>query len=225
MERCDERVQRRTKARSCERTTGTAGFEQGTEAGCGQGAHNLAGIERSYYQDGRAVAPKANANGIAEGTTDGRGQINRVEENQGEITPVGARLDGWQDGWKKHGSPRPNARRLLFYLNDYIYFFKLQRLFSLTESFEGFDSKILEFKQVHHMSGTLGRIRQHSATLLVGNKNGICGVAIGKSMDSRAAIKSAKNRAAKRLFYIKRYDEHTGKTGEIYQVFGKLYVK
>ncbi|GFT66747.1 hypothetical protein NPIL_395291, partial [Nephila pilipes] len=42
-------------------------------------------------------------------------------------------------------------------------------------TFEGFDSRVLEFKPVMHMSGSRGRVRQLSALVVVGNKKGLAG--------------------------------------------------
>ncbi|XP_055935107.1 28S ribosomal protein S5, mitochondrial-like [Argiope bruennichi] len=70
------------------------------------------------------------------------------------------------------------------------------------ETFEGFDSRVLEFKPVMHMSGTRGRIRRLSAMVVVGNKRGLAGFALSTSVNGGTAAKAAKNRAAKVLRYI-----------------------
>lgn len=45
----------------------------------------------------------------------------------------------------------------------------------LTDKFEGFDTRVLEFKLVTNMTGTLGRKMRFSAFVVVGNKNGLAG--------------------------------------------------
>lgn len=76
-------------------------------------------------------------------------------------------------------------------------------------TFEGFDSKVLEFKLVTNMTGTLGRKMSFSALVVVGNRNGLAGLGLGKSQSGRAAIRIAKNRAAQRLRFIPRFNNHT----------------
>lgn len=76
-------------------------------------------------------------------------------------------------------------------------------------TFEGFDSRVLEFKLVTNMTGTLGRKMSFSALVVTGNKNGLAGLGLGKAQSGRAAIRVAKNRAAQRLRYIPLYNNHT----------------
>jgi small subunit ribosomal protein S5 len=75
--------------------------------------------------------------------------------------------------------------------------------------FEGFDTKVLEFKTVFCMKSNSGRYRRISVVAVTGNKNGLAGFALGKAADSRAALKRAKNRAGQKLMYIERYNNHT----------------
>ncbi|XP_043272938.1 28S ribosomal protein S5, mitochondrial [Venturia canescens] len=77
------------------------------------------------------------------------------------------------------------------------------------DTFEGFDSKILEFKTVAHMDGILGKQRSISVFAVTGNGNGLTGFALAKAPDGKLAMKKAKNRAAQKLMYIERYNNHT----------------
>lgn len=60
------------------------------------------------------------------------------------------------------------------------------------------------------MKGNLGRTRRTSAFVVTGNGNGLAGFAIGKAQMGMTALKKAKNRAAQKLMYVERYNEHTG---------------
>lgn len=75
--------------------------------------------------------------------------------------------------------------------------------------FTGFDTRVLEMKQVFCMKGNLGRSRRQSAYVVVGNKNGLGGFAMGKSVDGRVAMRKAKNRAAQKLMHVPICDGHT----------------
>lgn len=61
------------------------------------------------------------------------------------------------------------------------------------------------------MKGNLGRTRKISCLVVTGNKNGLAGFALAKSMETKAVIRKAKNRAGQKLIHIKRYKDHTGK--------------
>lgn len=61
------------------------------------------------------------------------------------------------------------------------------------------------------MKGTLGRTRRVSCLVITGNKNGLAGFALAKSVETKAAIRKAKNRAGQKLVHVKRYKDHTGK--------------
>jgi len=76
-------------------------------------------------------------------------------------------------------------------------------------TFEGFDSRVLEFRLVSNMTGTLGRKMSFAALVVTGNKNGLAGFGLGKSQSGKTAIRVAKNRAAQRLVYIPRFSDHT----------------
>ncbi|KAK7104937.1 small ribosomal subunit protein uS5m-like [Littorina saxatilis] len=75
--------------------------------------------------------------------------------------------------------------------------------------FEGFDSRVLEFKLVTNMTGNLGRKQRFSSFVVTGNKNGLAGFALAKAPNAKASLRKAKNMAAQRLRYIERYDNHT----------------
>ncbi|XP_035221912.1 28S ribosomal protein S5, mitochondrial-like [Stegodyphus dumicola] len=70
------------------------------------------------------------------------------------------------------------------------------------ETFEGFDSRVLEFKTVMHMSGQRGRVRNFSAFVVVGNKKGLAGYGLARSVNASTAANAAKNKAAHVLRYI-----------------------
>lgn len=94
-----------------------------------------------------------------------------------------------------------------------------------TDTFEGFDTKILEMKNVTHMDGNYGRKKRYSVVAFTGNKNGLAGFAAAKNPDGRAAIKRAKNRAGQKLLFIERYNDHTV-LHDFFCAFGqtKIYV-
>ena len=93
-------------------------------------------------------------------------------------------------------------------------------LFSFsTETFDGFDTKILEHKTVDHMTGNLGRKRSYSTFVITGNKEGLCGIALGRSPEARAALRLAKNRAGMKLMEIPRYNDHTGSANSVILFF------
>ncbi|XP_015597786.1 28S ribosomal protein S5, mitochondrial [Cephus cinctus] len=91
------------------------------------------------------------------------------------------------------------------------------------DTFEGFDTRVLEFKIVTNMTGNMGRKRRTSAFVITGNGNGLAGFALGKALDSRAALKTAKNRAAQKLIYINMYNNHTV-LHDFYCQFGKTKI-
>lgn len=77
------------------------------------------------------------------------------------------------------------------------------------DAFEGFDTIVIELKQVFIMKGNLGRKRRLSVFVVTGNGNGLAGFAMGKSIDNKAAIRKAKNRAGQRLIHVDLYNNHT----------------
>ncbi|KAG5346930.1 RT05 protein, partial [Acromyrmex charruanus] len=94
------------------------------------------------------------------------------------------------------------------------------------DTFDGFDTWVLESKLVSHMTGNLGRKSRISIFVVTGNGNGVAGFALAKAPVQKAAIKTAKNRAGQRLMYISRYKEHTV-LHDFATQFGntKIYVK
>ncbi|XP_011686328.1 PREDICTED: 28S ribosomal protein S5, mitochondrial-like [Wasmannia auropunctata] len=94
------------------------------------------------------------------------------------------------------------------------------------DTFDGFETWILENKFVNCMTGNLGRKSKISVFVVTGNGNGLAGFALAKAPAQRAAIKTAKNRAGQRLMYISRYKEHTV-LHDFFTQFGatKIFVK
>lgn len=77
------------------------------------------------------------------------------------------------------------------------------------DTFEGFDSKVLEYKMVTVMTGNLGRKRRMSVMAITGNGAGLAGFAMGKAIDPKTALRVAKNRAGQKLIYFDLYNNHT----------------
>ncbi|XP_041351876.1 28S ribosomal protein S5, mitochondrial-like isoform X2 [Gigantopelta aegis] len=91
----------------------------------------------------------------------------------------------------------------------------LQRGWS--DSFEGFDTRVLELKLVANMTGNFGRKQRFSAFVVTGNKQGLAGYALAKAPNIQAALRKAKNVAAQHLQYVELYKNHT--------VFHNFYTK
>ncbi|KAI3363404.1 hypothetical protein L3Q82_012021 [Scortum barcoo] len=77
------------------------------------------------------------------------------------------------------------------------------------ETYEDFDSRVIEVKSVFNMTAKEGRKRSISCLVAVGNGNGAAGFAVGKATDRNTALRKAKNRAIHYLYYIERYNNHT----------------
>lgn len=77
------------------------------------------------------------------------------------------------------------------------------------ETYEDFDSRVIEVKSVFNMTAKEGRRRSISALVVVGNGNGAAGFALGKAPDRQTALRKAKNRAIHYLYFIERYNNHT----------------
>ncbi|KAI1896926.1 hypothetical protein AGOR_G00099910 [Albula goreensis] len=77
------------------------------------------------------------------------------------------------------------------------------------ETYEDFDSRVIEVKSVFNMTAKEGRKRSVSCLVAVGNGNGAAGFALGKAADRAIALRKAKNRAVHYLYYIERYNNHT----------------
>ncbi|KAJ8264234.1 hypothetical protein GJAV_G00146810 [Gymnothorax javanicus] len=77
------------------------------------------------------------------------------------------------------------------------------------ETYEDFDSRAIEVKNVFNMTAKEGRKRTVSCLVAVGNGNGAAGFAVGKAADRATALRKAKNRAVHYLYFIERYNDHT----------------
>ncbi|CAG5127362.1 unnamed protein product, partial [Candidula unifasciata] len=75
--------------------------------------------------------------------------------------------------------------------------------------FEGFDTRVLDYKMVSHMTGNLGRKQSISTIVVTGNGKGLAGYAVASAPGGKTALRKAKNRAAQRLQYFERYNDHT----------------
>lgn len=60
------------------------------------------------------------------------------------------------------------------------------------------------------IQGNFGRRRRLSTFVVTGNGKGLGGFAVGKSLESKTALRKAKNRSAQKLMHIKIFKEHTG---------------
>jgi len=69
---------------------------------------------------------------------------------------------------------------------------------------------MFQFKSVFHMKGNFGRRRRMSCMAVCGNGKGLAGFSCTKSIDGRAALKKARNRAGQKLMYIELDNNHTG---------------
>lgn len=79
------------------------------------------------------------------------------------------------------------------------------------EKFENFESIILEHRNVLQMTSNFGKKRKVVCTAVVGNKNGVAGIARVKANEPRSAIRVARTRATQKLMYFKRCDDNTSK--------------
>uniref|UniRef100_A0A8C5WKJ7 Small ribosomal subunit protein uS5m n=1 Tax=Leptobrachium leishanense TaxID=445787 RepID=A0A8C5WKJ7_9ANUR len=77
------------------------------------------------------------------------------------------------------------------------------------ETYEDFDCRVIQVKNVFNMTAKEGRKKTVSALVAIGNGNGVAGFAVGKSADRMAAFRKAKNRATHYLHFIERYNDHT----------------
>lgn len=77
------------------------------------------------------------------------------------------------------------------------------------ETFDGFDTKVLELKQVFIMKGNLGRKRRLSCMVVTGNGNGLAGFGVGKSIERPAVLRKAKNRAGQKMIHVDLCNGHT----------------
>ncbi|XP_051831749.1 28S ribosomal protein S5, mitochondrial isoform X1 [Antechinus flavipes] len=77
------------------------------------------------------------------------------------------------------------------------------------ETYEDFDTRILEIRSVFNMTAKEGRKKSVRALVVVGNGKGAAGFAVGKAPDRVNAFRKAKNRAIHYLHYVERYEDHT----------------
>lgn len=74
------------------------------------------------------------------------------------------------------------------------------------------------------MKGNFGRTRRISCLVVTGNKNGIAGFALAKSVETKAVLRKAKNRAGQKLMHIRRFKDHTGNfQGSLLIFFSKTH--
>ncbi|XP_076989851.1 small ribosomal subunit protein uS5m [Tamandua tetradactyla] len=77
------------------------------------------------------------------------------------------------------------------------------------ETYEDFDTRILEVRNVFNMTAREGRKKSVRVLVAVGNGRGVAGFAIGKATERIDAFRKAKNKAIHYLHYIERYEDHT----------------
>lgn len=73
----------------------------------------------------------------------------------------------------------------------------------------GFESVIIERKQVKNMTASVGRVRSFRIVAIVGNRNGLVGYGVGKGKDPKATMEQAILKAAKHQEYVERYENRT----------------
>ncbi|XP_032539585.1 28S ribosomal protein S5, mitochondrial [Chiroxiphia lanceolata] len=77
------------------------------------------------------------------------------------------------------------------------------------ETFEDFEARVIEVKNVFCMKAKEGRRRSIRALVAIGNGKGATGFALGKAGDRAAALRKAKNKAINCLHFIELYQNHT----------------
>lgn len=77
------------------------------------------------------------------------------------------------------------------------------------DTFDGFDTRVLENKIVFIMKGNMGRKRRFSVMSVTGNGNGLAGFATAKASEARTALRKSKNRAGQKLMRIELCDNRT----------------
>ncbi|KAF4529545.1 hypothetical protein B566_EDAN014391 [Ephemera danica] len=93
------------------------------------------------------------------------------------------------------------------------------------DKFEGFDTKVLEMKTVFCMKGNQGRRRRLSIMVVTGNMQGLAGFATAKAVETKAALRKAKNRSGQKMMYIELYKNHTVSCCSQFVMGGKLVLK
>uniref|UniRef100_A0A1B0D0K6 Small ribosomal subunit protein uS5m n=1 Tax=Phlebotomus papatasi TaxID=29031 RepID=A0A1B0D0K6_PHLPP len=94
------------------------------------------------------------------------------------------------------------------------------------QTFEGFDTRVLELKTVFIMKGNVGRKRRLSVMAVTGNGNGIAGFSVAKAIDTKTAMRKVKNRAGQKLIHVDICNGHTV-FHDIFCQFGatKIFIK
>ncbi|XP_046812758.1 28S ribosomal protein S5, mitochondrial [Vespa crabro] len=77
------------------------------------------------------------------------------------------------------------------------------------DTFDGFESWVLESKVVSTMTHNLGRKNRISTMVITGNGNGLAGYAIAKSKEIKQSLNIAKRKAGTKVMYFNRYNDHT----------------
>ncbi|XP_064124464.1 small ribosomal subunit protein uS5m isoform X2 [Loxodonta africana] len=77
------------------------------------------------------------------------------------------------------------------------------------ETYEDFDTRVLEVKNVFNMTAKEGRKKSARVLVAVGNGRGAAGFAVAKAAERTDAFRKAKNKAVNVLHYIERYEDHT----------------
>ncbi|KFV61717.1 hypothetical protein N307_07868, partial [Dryobates pubescens] len=77
------------------------------------------------------------------------------------------------------------------------------------ETYEGFETRVIEVKSVFCMKAKEGRKKSIRALVAVGNGKGAAGFALGKAGDRMNALRKAKNKAIHCLHFIELYQNHT----------------
>ncbi|XP_075161118.1 mitochondrial ribosomal protein S5 [Haematobia irritans] len=91
------------------------------------------------------------------------------------------------------------------------------------DTFEGFDTRVLENKIVFIMKGNMGRTRRFSVMSVTGNGKGLAGFATAKAPEARTALRKSKNRAGQKLMKFELCDNRTV-FHDFYCAFGKTKI-
>ena len=91
------------------------------------------------------------------------------------------------------------------------------------DTFNGFDTRVLENKIVFIMKGNMGRKRRFSVMSVTGNGNGLGGFATAKAPEARTALRKSKNRAGQKLMKIELCENRTV-FHDFYCAFGKTKI-
>lgn len=91
------------------------------------------------------------------------------------------------------------------------------------DTFDGFDTRVLENKIVFIMKGNMGRKRRFSVMSVTGNGKGLAGFATAKAPEARTALRKSKNRAGQKLMRFELCDNRTV-FHDFYCAFGKTKI-